>query len=141
MWGPESAGGRTVDRKAGGVTYIELISVLAVVGLLVSLALPRIRTVMWKQPYKAEARSILQEAKTLEWAYYQEYNGFDTTPGMARLSLVLPSGSHWNAPRVAASGAAWIQITVSGLRAPLLDTDSVWITLSGDGSSGGGASF
>ncbi len=129
-----------MNRKADGLTFIEVISVLGIVIILLSLALPRLR-MMWKQPYKAEARSILQEAKILEWGYYQEYNAFDTTAGMARLDLAMPSGSHWNAPQVATQGAASIQITVSGLRAPLAGTDSVWITLSGDGSSGGGASF
>src|SRR2546421_460430 len=94
-----------------------------------------------KLAFKPEARSLLQEAKTLEWAYYQEHNMFDTTPGMVRLDLAMPAGLHWNAPQVAAGGAASIQITMSGLLSPLLGTDSVWITLSGDGSSGGGASF
>ncbi len=128
-----------MNRKAGGLTFIELLSVLAILGTLLSLALPRVW--MMKQPYKAEARTLLLEAKTLEWAYYQEHNAFDTTPGMARLGLAMPSGSHWSAPQVAASGAASIQITMSGQRPPLAGTDSVWVTVSGDGASGGGASF
>jgi len=53
----------------------------------------------------------------------------------------MPGGAHWNPPQVAASGSASIQITMSGLLTPLAGTDSVWIVLSGDGSSGGGSSF
>jgi hypothetical protein len=37
------------------------------------------------------------EAKTMEWAYYQQYNQFDTAG--TSFDLVLPSGMHWDARR------------------------------------------
>jgi type II secretory pathway pseudopilin PulG len=116
---------------------IELVVVLAILGILISLAVPRYLAVR-KKAYKAEASNILQEAKTLEWAYYQQYNAFDTTG--ASIGLVMPGGSHWNPPAVTGVVGS-IQITMSGALSPVGPTDSVWITLSGDGSSTGGSSF
>jgi type II secretory pathway pseudopilin PulG len=50
---------------------IELVVVLAILGILIALAVPRFLAAR-KKAYKAEADNILQEAKTLEWAYYQQ---------------------------------------------------------------------
>ncbi len=120
-----------------GFTLIELVVVLAILGILISLAVPRYLGVR-KKAYKAEADNLLQEVKTLEWAYYLQYNSFDTTG--ASIGFVMPGGSYWNAPTITGSAQS-IQITMSGKLSPLAPTDSVWITLSGDGSSGGGATF
>lgn len=128
---------RAVSGKARGFTLIELIVVIAILGILISLAVPRYLGVR-KKAYKAEADNILQEVKTLEWAYYQQYNLFDTTGGS--IGFVMPGGSHWSAPTITGSAQS-IQITMNGALNPLASTDSVWITLSGDGSSTGGATF
>jgi len=129
-----------VNRTADGLAFVKLISMVALIGILMAFAMPRFLTVR-KQTYKLEARGILQEAKTLAWVYYQEHDAFDGTPGMTRAGLAMPEGAHWHAPEVVADGAAAVRITLRGAVAPLAGTDSVWITVSSDGTSEGGSSF
>ena len=131
---------KTVTGRSRGFTLIELVVVLAILGILIALAIPRYLAAR-KKAYKAEADNILQEAKTLEWSYYQQYNTFDTTATMTQIGLLMPGGSHWNPPACSGCTAQNVTIVMSGLLAPLLATDSAWITLSGDGSSTGGATF
>ena len=131
---------KTVKSRERGFTLIELVVVLAILGILIALAVPRYLAAR-KKAYKAEADNILQEAKTLEWAYYQQYNSFDTTAALTSVALAMPGGSHWHAPACSSCSAQNVTIVMSGLLAPLLATDSAWITLSGDGSSTGGATF
>ena len=126
--------------RRDGFTLIELVVVVAILGILIALAVPRYLTAR-KKAYKAEGDNLLQEAKTLEWAYYQQYNTFDTTAGMTNLGYVMPGGSHWSSPAVTFTGAQLITMLVSGTLSPLAATDSLWLTLSGDGSSSGGSTF
>jgi prepilin-type N-terminal cleavage/methylation domain-containing protein len=128
---------KTLKRKEHGFTLIELVVVLAILGILIALAVPRYLAAR-KKAYKAEADNILQETKTLEWAYYQQYNTFDSAG--TQLGLAMPSGAHWNTPAIS-GGNTNVTITMSGLLSPLAATDSVFITLSSDGSSTGGSTF
>jgi prepilin-type N-terminal cleavage/methylation domain-containing protein len=128
---------KVLRRRAAGFTLVELVVVLAILGILVSLAVPRYLGAR-KKAYKVEADNILQEVKTLEWAYYQQNNAFDAT-GVA-IGFTMPGGSHWNPPTITGLATS-VQITMTGAQAPLGPGDSVWITLASDGSSGGGSTF
>lgn len=127
-----------LHRRTAGFTLIELVVVLSILGILISLAVPRYLTAR-KKAYKVEASNVLQEMKTLEWGFYQERGAFDTTPNGDALGFVPPSKMHWNPPVI--SGTDPITITMTGAGAPLTSQDKVWITLASDGSSSGGSTF
>ncbi len=129
---------RHQKHKEGGFTLIELVVVLAIIGILISLAVPRYLSVR-KRAYKAEADNILQEAKTLEWAYYQQYNQFDTAG--TQIGLVTPGGMHWASPSFSGTPNASIVVTMSGAVSPLGATDLISIVLNADGSASAGSTF
>jgi prepilin-type N-terminal cleavage/methylation domain-containing protein len=129
---------KTLNRQEHGFTLIELVVVLAILGILIALAVPRYLGAR-KKAYKAEADNILQESKTLEWAYYQQYNLFDT--GGTSIGLATPGGMHWGTPTFGGTSNQSVSIMMTGTVSPLANADSVWILLYSDGSSGGGASF
>ena len=133
-----------IDQKRrtaeGGFTLIELVVVLAILGILLALAVPRYLGAR-KRAYKAEIDNILQEAKTLSWAYYQEHNAF---PGaLSDIALQMPSGTVWNSPGLSAGGttSAFITWSSTGLSAPLSSTDICWITVSNNGDSDQSCTF
>lgn len=121
----------------GGFTLIELVVVLAILGILLALAVPRYLGAR-KRAYKAEAQNILQEVKTLSWAYYQEFNSFTT--GLSNLGFVMPSGSSWNSPSGTATGST-VTWSMTGSASPLTSSDVCSVVLTGDGDSSQGCSF
>ena len=127
---------RNASRERG-FTLIELVVVLAILGILIALAVPRYLAAR-KKAYKAEADNILQETKILEWAYYQQYNTLDSAG--TQIGLAMPGGSHWASPSYSGNSQL-ITVLMSGKLSPIVGTDSIWITLSGDGSSSGGSTF
>src|SRR5207302_7204659 len=101
---------KALTRKEQGFTLIELVVVLAILGILIALAVPRYLGAR-KKAYKAEGDNILQEAKTLEWAYYQQYNTFDSAG--TQIGLSMPGGAHWASPSFNGSSQL-ITILMSG---------------------------
>lgn len=129
--------GRHLGRTARGFTLIEVVVVLAILGVLISIAVPRYLAVR-KNAYKEEIDNALQEMKTLEWAYYQQYSTFDTSGNS--IGFAMPGGAHWNSPAVGGNAVS-IDMLASGLVSPVGATDSVWVVLQSDGSSTGSSSF
>ncbi len=125
-------------RRRGGFTLIELVVVLAILGILISMAVPRYLGAR-KNAYKAEAENVLQEVRTLEWAYYQQFNLFDTSG--TSIGFAAPGGMHWFSPAVTGTAAAQVTIIMSGSTSPMGPADMVSVFLYSDGSSASGSTF
>ncbi len=126
----------------GGFTLIEMVVVLAILGILLALAVPRYLGAR-KRAYKTEIDNILQELKTLSWAYYHEFDSFPAT--ITDIPVVMPGGAAWDTPVVSGGGgsAAFVSWTASGLLGgePVEPADLCSVTISSDGSASQGCNF
>ena len=131
--------GKTLKhRPERGLTLLELVIVLAILGILAALAVPRYLGAR-KRAYKSEADNMLEEAKTLEWLYYEQYNLFDTTGD--NIGLQTPGNMHWGSPVISGTPDQQVTISMTGTVSPVGNADTVSLILYSDGSSAGGATF
>lgn len=130
-------------KRQRGFTLIELVIVLAVLALLLSIALPRYLGAR-RKAFISEADNILQEMKTMAWAYYQEYAGWagltsaNVITGMAA-GLPPDTSSCWDIDLASDATASQIIFRATG------DTDpskcgtvagyTITLTINGDGSA------
>jgi prepilin-type N-terminal cleavage/methylation domain-containing protein len=63
--------------KRSGFTFIELLTVMIVIGLLAAIGVPRIRT-MKERAYQATLRSDLGALRTAQEAYFAEHHRYST---------------------------------------------------------------
>jgi prepilin-type N-terminal cleavage/methylation domain-containing protein len=132
---------RQLHGRSSGFNLIELVVALAILGILLALAMPAY-VFARKAVYRGEANNVLQEIKTLEWAYYQQFNLFDVSG--ASIGFAPPGGMHWAAPTFSGDPTQSIQVLMSGCGAacsPMETSDQVSFTLNSDGSSTTGSSF
>lgn len=140
--------------KQKGFTLVELVAVLAILGILVGLALPRYLGNR-RQAYRAEAQALLEEVKGLEFSYFMDH-GNCFTSNLVALGFVMPGGSHWSFPTATSNGnglcsgtgqgqgqgnLGFVTVTMSGALSPMSAADQVSVTLLGDGSVTAGANF
>lgn len=134
MRAPTSKGSR-------GFTLLELVVALVIIGIILFLAVPRYLGFR-RNALVSEADTLLAEAKTLAWAYYQQHetwNGITTATMAAALGFEAPAGACWGFDIVGAGTAAWIQLRATGVSPPVkclpAQGTTVTLTVNSDGAS------
>lgn len=99
-----------------GFTLIELVVVLAILGILLALAIPRYAA-SGRNAVLPEADNALQELKGLAWAYHQQYGtwaGITPANFASAFGFVAPNGGCWSYTLAAAATASEIQLRAEG---------------------------
>ncbi len=129
---PTPAGHRDAHRRFGeaGLTLLELVVALVIVGLLLAIAVPRYLAFR-RNALIAEANSILQEVKTLAWAYYQQHEsweGIDTGNMDTRLGFTPAPASCWTYT-VDTASMSQLAIKATGTMPPVKCTPALGVTV------------
>ncbi|MGH3860744.1 type IV pilin protein [Actinokineospora sp.] len=137
-------GARKRARSAeGGFTLIEIFVVLAVLGLLISLAVPRYLGTR-RHAFVTEADHVLQELRTIAWAYYVQYGtwaGLTSANMPATFSFTPPDDADgcWDYGLATDGTTARLELLATGDSTPAkcgpVNTGIVTLTLNGDGSA------
>lgn len=126
-----------------GFTLIEVFVVLAVLGVLISLALPRYLSTR-KHALVVEADNVLEELRTLAWTYYVKHGtwvGLDSTNVASVFAFTAPDDTDgcWDYGLAADGAASEIQLQASGDNTPIKCTPvnggTVTLTLNANGTA------
>ncbi len=128
---------RDRSKRDAGFTLIELVVVLAIIGILVAAAIPLYLGSRMKA-YKSEADHVLEEVKSLEWGYYEEHNAFATA--LSTLGFVAPASVNWSFSDPTATGTDVTMLAVGQTTSPV-SGQTVSLILHSDGSGYTGATF
>lgn len=107
---------RTTRKSAKGFTLIELMIVVAIIGILAAIAIPNFLKFQAKAR-QSEAKSNLAAVFTAETAYFSEYSAYGDTFDLINWG---PSGTNKYAYRLFTSDD--IPVTASGLTAAAVTT-------------------
>ena len=101
---------RIRNRKSKGFTLIELMIVVAIIGILAAIAIPNFLN-MRKKAMSTEAKSNLGDLRTMEEAYRMEYGTY--TASLTNIDYSQPAGARYTYS-VASANAANTTLVADG---------------------------
>ena len=94
----------TYKSQIGGFTLIELMIVVAIIGLLAAIAIPNFQNYQCKSR-QAEAQLVLGQIKKAQEVYFSENNRYSSSLG--RIGLEISNNANYSASILSASGTGY----------------------------------